>query len=170
MRDAYIAANGSDSGFERKELELRRRFGKRIQDFQAMNYEGESRLFSSLLGTYSVLQFWRSTCSSCHEFMIDFKDDYARLKQLGLAFISYSIGPDRDRDLAFIRDNGLEYSFITIGFEEDPRTYTDRYDIYATPITYVLDADATVIYLFFGYRDGYVSKLLVECLEELLSD
>ncbi|MFM8432742.1 MAG: thioredoxin-like domain-containing protein [Bacteroidota bacterium] len=108
---------------------------------ESMNYK---RLYD-IKARYTVLAFWDPTCSHCKVEIPELYHIYDSLKSKGVDLEVYSVGIESDPELwkKFIRDNKLNWINVT-----DPANQTkfrDYYDIYSTPVIYLLDDQKRII-------------------------
>jgi thiol-disulfide isomerase/thioredoxin len=94
---------------------------------------------------YTVLVFWDPTCSHCKVEVPELYHIYDSLKSKGVSIEVYSVGIESDPELwkEFIRKNKLNWINVT-----DPANQThfrDYYDIYSTPVIYLLDEQKRII-------------------------
>lgn len=94
---------------------------------------------------YTILAFWDPTCSHCkHEIpMLSQYRDSARAA--GISVEVFSVGIESDIDLwkKFIRDNKLKW--INVSDLYNNTNFRNYYDIYSTPVIYLLDDQKRII-------------------------
>ncbi len=94
---------------------------------------------------YTILAFWDPTCSHCkHEIpMLSAYRDSAREK--GISVEVFSVGIESDIELwkKFIRDNKLKW--INVSDLYNNTNFRNYYDIYSTPVIYLLDEQKRII-------------------------
>ncbi len=94
---------------------------------------------------YTILAFWDPTCSHCkHEIpMLSAYRDSARAK--GISVEVFSVGIESDIELwkKFIRDNQLKW--INVSDLYNNTNFRNYYDIYSTPVIYLLDDQKRII-------------------------
>ena len=61
LKEAYVGAHGSDSGYEEYAEELHRRIAPPIDDFEMADYDGNRHWFSDLRGEVTLLTLWFPT-------------------------------------------------------------------------------------------------------------
>lgn len=94
---------------------------------------------------YTVLIFWDPTCSHCKVEVPEMHHIYDSLKTKGVSIEVFAVGIESDPELwkKFIRDNKLNWINVT-----DPANQTrfrDFYDIYSTPVIFLLDEEKRII-------------------------
>jgi hypothetical protein len=94
---------------------------------------------------YTVLVFWDPTCSHCKVEVPELHHIYDSLKSNGVSIEVYAVGIESDPELwkEFISKNKLNWINVT-----DPANQThfrDFYDIYSTPVIYLLDEQKRII-------------------------
>lgn len=94
---------------------------------------------------YTILAFWDPTCSHC-------KHEIPRLSQYrdsaranGISVEVFSVGIESDIELwkKFIRDNNLKW--INVSDLYNNTNFRNYYDIYSTPVIYLLDDQKRII-------------------------
>ncbi|MBL0066896.1 MAG: DUF5106 domain-containing protein [Bacteroidetes bacterium] len=94
---------------------------------------------------FTILAFWDPTCSHCkHEIpMLSAYRDSAR--EHGISVEVFSVGIESDIELwkKFIRDNKLKW--INVSDLYNNTNFRNYYDIYSTPVIYLLDEQKRII-------------------------
>jgi thiol-disulfide isomerase/thioredoxin len=108
---------------------------------ESMRYK---RLYD-IKARYTVLVFWDPTCSHCKVEVPELHHIYDSLKTKGVSIEVFAVGIESDPELwkKFIRDNKLNWINVT-----DPANQTrfrDFYDIYSTPVIFLLDEEKRII-------------------------
>ena len=94
---------------------------------------------------YTILLFWDYECGHCKAEMPKIVDFYNQKKdELGLAIYSICTDTSMKEMKKFIRNNHM--NFINV---DGPRSitphYSETYDIYSTPVIYLLDEDKIIV-------------------------
>jgi thiol-disulfide isomerase/thioredoxin len=94
---------------------------------------------------YTILAFWDPTCSHCKVEVPELHHIYDSLKTKGVSIEVFAVGIESDPELwkKFIREHNLDWINVT-----DPANQTrfrDFYDIYSTPVIYLLDDQKRII-------------------------
>ncbi len=94
---------------------------------------------------YTVLVFWDPTCSHCKIEVPKLCHYYDSVKTKGLSIEVFAIGIESDIELwkKFIRDNKLDW--INVSDLYNQTNFRSYYDIYSTPVIYLLDDQKHII-------------------------
>jgi thiol-disulfide isomerase/thioredoxin len=94
---------------------------------------------------YTVLVFWDPTCSHCKVEVPELHHIYDSLKSKGVSLEVYSVGIESDPELwkKFIKDHNLDW--INVSDLYNNTNFRDYYDIYSTPVIYLLDDQKRII-------------------------
>jgi peroxiredoxin len=94
---------------------------------------------------YTVLIFWDPTCSHCKKEVPALAQYYDSVKTAGLSFEVFAVGIESDMDewKNFIKKNNLKW--INVSDLYNNTKFRDFYDIYSTPVVYLLDEDKKII-------------------------
>ncbi|MET3574478.1 TlpA disulfide reductase family protein [Bhargavaea ullalensis] len=141
------ATIGADPDADVKELpDLGLKPGERAPDFQLMSTDGLPVRLSDFRGRKVVLNFWATWCPPCREEMPHMQR-YYEAHGGGEAFEILAVNAthtERGNGKAvvpFIEDNGLQFPVV---MDEDG-AISEKYEVRAYPVTYVLDEDGVVI-------------------------
>jgi peroxiredoxin len=167
LQQVYITRYGREKSFEEYVQNLRVKYAKKIENFSAKDYFGQTTTFDQLKGKVSILQFWAYPCGPCHTQLILFRPFFNTLRPLGLAYIGYTLEPNKKEDLKFIADNKLEYTFLSIAEKENWRPYRQQFNVMAFPTTYIIDREGRILYYHLGFSRGDEEKYARE-IEGLL--
>jgi hypothetical protein len=103
---------------------------------------------------FTVICFWDPTCSHCKEIVPKLDSIYkAKWKQEGIALMGVMVDGGKDAWLKFIRDHNLKdwVHVYQTQAQRDAETASNKpgfrqlYDVYQTPILYLLDKDKRII-------------------------
>lgn len=94
---------------------------------------------------YTVLVFWDPTCSHCKIEIPKLAAYYDSVRTKGLSFEVFAIGIESDMDLwkNYIKEHKLKW--INVSDLYNQTNFRDYYDIYSTPVIYLLDQDKHII-------------------------
>ncbi len=115
----------------------------------------------SVQSEMTVVCFWDPTCSHCKEVVPKVDSIYnAKWKKLGITVYGVMVDGGKDLWLQFIHDKGLKnwlhvYQLETQKEAESKAgkaSYRQLYDIYQTPILYLLDKDKRIIAKKLNYQ------------------
>ena len=93
---------------------------------------------------YTILVFWDPTCSHCKIEIPKLCQYYDSLKSKGLIEV-FAVGIESDMELwkKFIKDNKLDW--INVSDLYNQTNFRSYYDIYSTPVIYLLDEQKHII-------------------------
>ena len=94
---------------------------------------------------YTVLTFWDPTCSHCKIEIPKLAQYYDSVRTKGISIEVYSVGIESDIDLwkKFIKEHNLKW--INVSDLYNQTNFRDYYDIYSTPVIYLLDQEKHII-------------------------
>jgi thiol-disulfide isomerase/thioredoxin len=140
--------------------------GNLAPEVKMVDTAGKPVSLSAINSKYTLLIFWAADCGHCQSEMpkIDSLYKAANLKKRGVTVFAAKTNGDEDEKLwkEFIRKNHLEY-WINVYDPERKSNYKSQYDVYATPMIYLLD-DKKIIR---GKKIDHTNILtLIDMLEE----
>lgn len=94
---------------------------------------------------YTIVAFWEPSCSHCQKEMPLLKAEYDELKKYGLQVFAMVTEDDTVAWKKFIRENKLNWLNGRAHDEHERALYKHYYDIYSTPVLYLLDENKKVI-------------------------
>ncbi|MBW6478153.1 MAG: redoxin domain-containing protein [Bacteroidales bacterium] len=106
---------------------------------------------------FTVLYFWDSECSHCKRQTPLMKKFYEKLHPKGVEIFAANTEADRNKWLDYIKANGLEW--IHVNDPVNSSGFRDKYDIWATPLIFLLDEDKRII----------AKRITVEQAEEIIN-
>ena len=117
--------------------------GKPAHDLLMKDTSGKWVSLYSVKAKYTILVFWSPTCSHCKEEIPKLILTYDSLKTQGVE--GYAVGIESDTALwkQFIRDHKLDWINVTDLYEQT--RFRDYYDIYSTPVIYLLDDQKKIV-------------------------
>jgi peroxiredoxin len=94
---------------------------------------------------YTVLAFWDPTCSHCKTEIPKLAEYYDSLRAKNFSIEVFSMGIESDIELwkKFIRDHNLKW--VNVSDLYNNTRFRDFYDIYSTPVIYLLDDKKRII-------------------------
>jgi thiol-disulfide isomerase/thioredoxin len=103
------------------------------------------RKLYDVVADYTVLVFWDPTCSHCKKEIPLLSAYYDSVKTAGLKLEVFSIGMESDIDLwkKFIKEQNLKWINVADLYNNTP--FRNHYDIYSTPVIYLLDDKKRII-------------------------
>ena len=106
---------------------------------------------------FTVLYFWDSECSHCKRQTPLMKEFYERLNSKGVEIFAANTEADRNKWLDYVKMNSLEW--IQVNDPSNSSGFRDKYDIWATPLIFLLDEDKRII----------AKRITVEQAEEIIN-
>lgn len=108
--------------------------------------KGQKVALSDIRSKYTIVVFWAHDCGHCKKEMPQLVEFYKKYKEHGVQVFAVSTKEETQKWKDFILDKGLEVEgWINA---EDPQNKTNFrvfYDIYSTPVIYLLDADKKIL-------------------------
>ncbi len=106
---------------------------------------------------FTVLYFWDSECGHCKRQTPKLKAMYERLNPQGVEIFAANTEADRSKWISYIESNNL--SWIHVNDPANQSGFRDKYDIWATPLIFLLDQDKRII----------AKRITVEQTEEIIN-
>jgi len=106
----------------------------------------------------TILYFWDPDCGHCKKMTPKLKEFWEKYKKESMTIYAACTEVEKDKWEKYIDDNQL--TFINVGDFELRNPFREQYDIYSTPVVYLLDRDKTI----------KVKKIGVEQLEQVYLD
>jgi len=106
----------------------------------------------------TILYFWDPDCGHCKKMTPILKEFWEKHKHESMTIYASCTEVEKDKWLKYIDEN--ELTFINVGDFELRNTFREAYDIYSTPVVYLLDKDKII----------KAKKIGVEQLEQVYSD
>lgn len=140
--------------------------GKTLPDMFLTDTLGKEIVIPKIDADYTVLFIYDPDCGHCRESAPKLAKAYQGLKAKNVKVIAASIDRTPDKWKKFIQEFKLQELIHGIDIHKNPQTgkdeyYTDfrnHFDVYATPVVYVLDKDKKII----------AKRLPVEQLEDFI--
>lgn len=105
---------------------------------------------------FTVLYFWDSECGHCKRQTPLLKAFYDRMKPQGVEIFAANTEPDREKWLDYVQSHNLPW--IHVNDPSNRSGFRDKYDIWATPLIFLLDQDKRII----------AKRITVEQTEEII--
>ncbi len=106
---------------------------------------------------FTILYFWDSECSHCKRQTPLLKKFYERLNPKGVEIFAANTEADRNKWLNYVQNNNLEW--IQVNDPTNTSGFRDKYDIWATPLIFLLDEDKRIL----------AKRITVEQAEEIIN-
>ena len=97
-------------------------FGTPVEDFTVKTSTGDDFTFSSLKGSYAVLDFWASWCPDCRKEIPAVRELWKEFEPKGVKFVSFSVDDSEEAWKGAIADEGMEWLQVSniIKWKENP--------------------------------------------------
>jgi peroxiredoxin len=128
--------------------------GKRAAELPMIDTTGKNFSLYTLQAPYTVLCFWDPTCSHCKEEVPKMDSIFqAKWKKAGVKLVGVMTDGGKDNWLKFIKDKNLKdwiHIYQTDAtkdkiYKEGRPGYRQLYDVYQTPMVYLLDKDKNIM-------------------------
>ncbi|HON52298.1 MAG TPA: redoxin domain-containing protein [Bacteroidales bacterium] len=122
------------------------RIGIKAPNFVAYSNKDEWMQLNSIQADYIVLYFWDTDCGHCKKTIPEWHDLYVQneFKKKGVACILFYTQTEMEQWKKFIVDKGLD-DCINVFDPYQNTNFRQNYDIYSTPVSYVLDKNKKII-------------------------
>ena len=142
--------------------------GQPAQELIMVDTTGQPASLFSVKAPYTIVCFWDPTCSHCQEMVPKLDSMYQRKwKAMGVKIYGVMVDGGKPAWLKYIHDNNLK-DWIHVYQTSEQRdadnaagkpSYQQLYDVFQTPVLYLLDADKRII----------AKKLTYEQIDEVLA-
>ena len=105
---------------------------------------GKTRQLYDVDAPYTIVYFWAYDCGHCKKVTPKMKDFYEDYKDLGVKVFAVSTKKETEKWKDMIKEKGIE-DFINVEDPEHLSNFRIFYDIYSTPVIYVLDKNKEII-------------------------
>jgi thiol-disulfide isomerase/thioredoxin len=106
---------------------------------------------------FTIVYFWDSECGHCKRQTPKLKEFYERLNPKGVEVFAANTEADRDKWLNYVNENNL--SWINVHDPANLSGFRDKYDIWATPLIFLLDHDKRIL----------AKRITIEQAEEIIT-
>lgn len=106
---------------------------------------------------FTIVYFWDSECSHCKRQTPNIKAFYERMKSKGVEIYGANTEGDREKWLGYVQANNL--TWIQVNDPTNQSGFRDKYDIWATPLIFLLDKDKKII----------AKRITIEQAEEIIN-
>jgi peroxiredoxin len=131
--------------------------GKTAPDINMFRPDGSRINLHSVNADYTILYFWDSECSHCKRQTPVLKNLHNSFKDKGVQVFAVNTEADRDKWLRYVETNNLNW--INVHDPANRSGFRDKYDIWSTPLLFVLDKDKKIM----------AKKISIEQAEDLIS-
>ncbi len=142
--------------------------GAPAQNLELVDTAEKPKPLFDISAPYIVICFWDATCSHCKEVVPKVDSMYQhKWKQQGVVIYGVMVDGGKDAWMSYIRENNLRdwiHVYETTaqrdaGYAANKPNFRQLYDVYQTPILYLLDKDKRII----------AKKLTYEQIDEVLN-
>lgn len=117
--------------------------GKIFPRLTLNDLNGEKWYLHSLNAEYTVVMFYDYDCGHCKKEIPKMFEIYNDFKKDNVDFAGVCIKRDKEKLQKFVNEQKLTWHNV---FDEDYRTdFKNWYDVYSTPVVYLLDADKKIV-------------------------
>lgn len=126
--------------------------GKKAPNLYMTDTTGTYRYLHDVNAKYTILFFWDSQCGHCQKETPKLYEWWLKNRAKGIQVYAATIERKNEDWMKFIRANNIR-EWLNV---RDSKNHTDfkiSYDIYATPVLYVLDKNKVIIAKRIGYEN-----------------
>ena len=117
--------------------------GNQCPNLSLPDMMGAIRTLNDVKAKITVLYFWDSSCSHCKKVTPEVKKLYDKYKSKGFEVYAVYTQGNQPEVIEYIAKNGL--TWINVWDPAQKSNFRNLFDIYSTPIIYVLDANKKII-------------------------
>lgn len=117
--------------------------GQKAPNFRMSTIEGGVQELHKIKAKVTVVYFWEPSCSHCKKATPQLRDIYNKYKSKGMAVVAVYTQGEMDKWKEYVDKN--ELNWINVWDPTRVSQYHKLYDIYSTPVMYVLDEDKKII-------------------------
>jgi thiol-disulfide isomerase/thioredoxin len=113
---------------------------------------GVFQILHAIPAEYTIAYFWDPDCGHCKKVTPKVKEFYDQFKkELNIEVYAVTTNTEREDWIKYIKENNLDW--INVEDPEQKTAYKYLYDIYSTPVIYLLDKDKKIIAKRLGAED-----------------
>jgi thiol-disulfide isomerase/thioredoxin len=117
--------------------------GKQCPNLSLPDMSGTVRNLNDIKAKITVLYFWDSSCSHCKKVTPEVKKIYDKFKSKGLEVYAVYTQGNQPEVIEYLNKNNLNW--INVWDPAQNSNFRNLFDIYSTPVIYVLDANKKII-------------------------
>ncbi len=118
--------------------------GKKAHDLKMETLDGQWVDLYEIDAPYTVLVFWDPNCGHCKQAIPKLHEIYQKYRDKGLKVMAVYIYDNKEIWQKFVTDHGLD-DWINVWDPFQLTGFRFYYDIYSTPVIYVLDRDKKIV-------------------------
>ncbi len=139
--------------------------GDKYIDFVQVNTKGEPIRFSEIMGRYTLLEFWSSSCGPCRGFNPELVREYELYKERGFVIINVSLDTNKEKWLNAVKKDGLIWENVS-DLKGADNEVAMIYGVRDIPDNFLIDDNGVIIERYI--RGDNLKKKLKELFEEQL--
>jgi len=161
MADSWMNEKYRKFVFDRGYSLISNVIGNKGADFEYLDTAGRKGRLHTIPGNYTIVCFWDPTCGHCQEEVPRLDSMFqAKWRKQGVALFGMMTDGGKDNWLAYIRKNGLK-GWVHGHQTDEMRDalykagkpgFRQLYDVYQTPILYLLDKEKRIVAKKLNYR------------------
>ena len=117
--------------------------GVKVPNVIMADTTGKVQVLHNVKAQYTILYFWEHNCSHCKKETPKLLEYYHSVKGKGVEIFAVETSSSPAEWKKFIKEHKLDW--INVQDPEQRTGYKKTFDIYSTPVIYVLDADKKII-------------------------
>jgi thiol-disulfide isomerase/thioredoxin len=117
--------------------------GQIAPNFRMSTIGGGVQELHKVKAEVTVVYFWEPSCSHCKKVTPQLRDIYNKYKDKGLEVVAVYTQGEKDKWSEYVDTNKL--TWINVWDPTRVSRYHKLYDIYSTPVMYVLDKDKKIV-------------------------
>lgn len=135
------------------------KIGDKFVDFEQHNTKGKLIKFSELMGKYTLLEFWSSSCGPCRASNPELVKEYQLYKSKGFQIVGVSLDSKKERWLKAIEKDGLPWENLSDLNGIDNKAAL-IYGVEALPDNFLIDENGIIVARYL--RDDNLKRKLKE--------
>lgn len=133
--------------------------GNQYYDFSGYNSDGSPFQLSSLSQSNILLIFWDSYCGACRMFN-RFVAENQKIIPDNVQVVSFSLDTNKDKWLVASEEDGIWWTNVS-DLRGDKGVVSGRYNIHATPISYLINEQGIILKKFLGFDESLLDSIEV---------